>query len=160
MTINTPTRALGDADQLFIGPQIRRHRELEGLTQKEVGWLVHVDPSVISLWELDERPVPHNRVPRLAQALAVSMDTLLAGARVVTEGYYRYSDSSQLPPAEPLAPPPLPPLAPAPPPRPLTKREVEWWEGPKGSVRIMTIAEFWGGTDTGAYVSLRSKRSR
>lgn len=178
MTIDTQVREVGPTDQLFLGPNITHHRKLEGLTMSEVSRRMRIDPSIVTLWERDQRPVPHNRVAALAQALEVTEAMLLDDARVVVDGYRAGRlppDVPQVPPqAAPLppTPPPLPPLAPLPPPMPQSMYALLWCSSrhggelrrhhhgpaPSWAPGVTTIAEFWGGTDTVAYVSLRAGR--
>lgn len=124
---------LSARDQVFLGPKMQELMALNLLKQSEVARALHIDASLIYLWSIDRRPVPHNRIEDLAKALEVTTQALLEGARVVPGGaaaprYLRIAD--EIPPAsvtnpvarklieEYNAPPPPPPLVIAPLPAP------------------------------------------
>lgn len=73
-------------DQVFLGPKIQELLGLSLLKQSEVARRVHIDASLIYLWSIDRRPVPHNRIEALAEALEVVPRDLMQGGRVVPSG--------------------------------------------------------------------------
>lgn len=78
-------------DALFLGQQIRELIKIGGWFQNDIARRMKIDQSIMSLWAQNGRPVPHYRLPALAQALEVTVDGLLEGARVD-----RYSNHIEL----------------------------------------------------------------
>jgi transcriptional regulator with XRE-family HTH domain len=91
---------------LYVGEQIKQYREKLGLLQRELAERMHLDPSILSLWEVDRRPVPHPRVEDLATALEVSVEELL-GERLEAWHRITYADVLDLP-IKPFEPEPEP----------------------------------------------------
>lgn len=57
--------------------RLRHYRQAAGLTQKELGYLIHVSPTVISRYMKGKRDIPIYELIRIAKALNVSADKLL-----------------------------------------------------------------------------------
>ena len=63
-----------------IGEKIKVARIKKGLTQKELGKLVGYEENgdvYVRQWELDKRPVPIDRMRRLAAALDLPLESLI-----------------------------------------------------------------------------------
>ena len=57
--------------------RLRKYRKAAGLTQKELGELIHVSPRSMSYYERGERDIPMHTLRRICQILNVSADKLL-----------------------------------------------------------------------------------
>lgn len=74
---------------LYIGPRLKQLRVWAGLMQSELSRKLDVDASIVSLWERNLRPVPHNRVAALAAALKTTPANVLYDAEYRTYGWER-----------------------------------------------------------------------
>ena len=63
---------------MVIGQRIKHYRELNQLTQSQLGEMIGVDQRAISSYETGERTPPLNRLPKLAECLDVTVYELLA----------------------------------------------------------------------------------
>lgn len=73
MTDNTPTNRFGDL--------IRTRRIVLGYTQRQLGEMCgyqgRIAENTIQLWEYGKRPVPADRLRRLAKALQLPLEALI-----------------------------------------------------------------------------------
>lgn len=73
MTDNTPTNRFGDL--------IRTRRIVLGYTQRQLGEMCgyqgRIAENTIQLWEYGKRPVPADRLRRLAKALKLPLEALI-----------------------------------------------------------------------------------
>ena len=61
-----------------FGVRLRKAREAKGLSQAELAQLTHLQPSAISHFETGRRAPSFDNLKRLADALGISVDYLLA----------------------------------------------------------------------------------
>lgn len=86
MTTLAEPITLERADQIFLGGAVYTLRARIPFRQSDVAALLGVNTSVVSLWESDQRPVPHRRLSDLAWALGVEEQSLLQQGRIVRVG--------------------------------------------------------------------------
>lgn len=60
----------------MIGETIKKIRKNKKLKSKEIAESIGVSPSTYSKWENDTRDIPSDYIPKVAEALNVSVDTL------------------------------------------------------------------------------------
>lgn len=76
-------------DQVFLNPWLGDYLSGNSIKHSDLARAMHIDASIISLWAVGERPVPHNRLEALAAALDLSLDEVLSHALTVTGGYFQ-----------------------------------------------------------------------
>jgi transcriptional regulator with XRE-family HTH domain len=60
----------------FSGAKLRAARESTGLSREQLGLIIERSESLITLYELDYRPPPIDKVVELGAALGVHVETL------------------------------------------------------------------------------------
>ena len=68
---HTSTKKISDIDNVRIGKIVALVRQSKHLTAEKLAVYIGCDRSTLSLYEGGSRPIPVNRIPRLAEALGI-----------------------------------------------------------------------------------------
>lgn len=83
----------------MIGTNIKYFRKKQGLTQTELGLMIGVGKSNISMYESGDRLPPLDVVSRLAQVFHIDIDTLVGQTNQTSEAAQKMMELfNQLPP--------------------------------------------------------------
>lgn len=80
----TTALALNRGDMVWL-PWLREHCAAEDIKLAAIARFLGIDQSVVYLWSVGRRPVPHYRLEKLAAALKMSVDTVLEHAQVTVD---------------------------------------------------------------------------
>ena len=70
---------MGLVDAKKTGIKLREHRKAAGLLQKDIGRMIGIDPSSISIWERGVRIPSVDNLVLLSRAYAVPIEDLIGG---------------------------------------------------------------------------------